>query len=146
VTDALACTAYWKTPPGDAPQAGRTGATGLLARLGEEWIAARKGKAAPLTVVGVVRHGRWTGISARLGDAGASGVRYPLYPIVGTPAGPRLVGEIDLMAGGDRTREFLNEAAFGRLALSGHEAAVAELRQLYALHRQAAEADRARKP
>lgn len=141
IEEAIACTAYLNTPA--VTPAGRSGPAGLLGRLAQEWLAARQ-KDAP-GVLGVVRSGRWAGVSVRGGSADAD-ARYRLHPVLMTPAGPRLLEEVDLVAGGDRTRDFLNEAAFSRLAPAGQPDALAELRQLYHLHRQAAEADRARNP
>jgi hypothetical protein len=115
----------------------------FLRNFGYEWIAGHRPDATPVKVIGVVRHGRWAGISLRTDKPGDAAV-YPLYPIVQTPAGPRLLLEIDLVAGGDRTREFLNEASFPRLGENPD--AIAELRQLFTLHRQLADADRARTP
>ena len=114
----------------------------LLRNFGYEWIAAHKPDVSPATVLGVVRHGRWAGVSVRTNKSDGP-ADYPLYPIVQTPAGPRLLLEIDL-ASGDRTRAFLNEASLQRLGANAD--AIAELRQLFTLHRQLADADRARTP
>jgi len=118
-------------------------ASHFLRNFGYEWIDAHRPDAAPAKVLGVVRHGRWAGISLRT-DKSSDAAVYPLYPIVQTPAGPRLLLEIDLVAGGDRSREFLNEASLQRLGKIPD--ALAELRQLFTLHRQLADADRARTP
>lgn len=132
---ALAVTAHLQTLD-DEP-------SNLLRNFGYEWIAARKPDASHATTLGIVRLGRWAGISIRT-DKSGDAATYPLYPVVQTPAGPRLLLEIDLIAGGDRTREFLNEASFQRLGANAD--AIAELRQLFTLHRQLADADRARTP
>jgi hypothetical protein len=118
-------------------------ASHFLRNFGYEWIDAHRADAAPAKVLGVVRHGRWAGISLRT-DKSSDAAVYPLYPIVQTPAGPRLLLEIDLVADGDRSREFLNEASLQRLGKNPD--ALAELRQLFTLHRQLADADRARTP
>jgi hypothetical protein len=115
----------------------------LLRNFGYEWITAHTPAVSPATVLGIVRHGRWAGVSARANKSGDAAT-YPLYPVVQTPAGPRLLLEVDLIAGGDRTREFLNEASLQRLGDNAD--AIAELRQLLTLHRQLADADRAKTP
>jgi hypothetical protein len=115
----------------------------LLRNFGYEWITAHTPDVSPATVLGIVRHGRWAGVSART-DKSGDAATYPLYPVVQTPAGPRLLLEVDLVAGGNRTREFLNEASLQRLGANAD--AIAELRQLLTLHRQLADADRARTP
>jgi hypothetical protein len=115
----------------------------LLRNFGYEWITAHTPAVSPATVIGIVRHGRWAGVSARA-DKSGDAATYPLYPVVQTPAGPRLLLEVDLIAGGDRTREFLNEASLQRLGANAD--AIAELRQLLTLHRQLADADRAKTP
>jgi len=132
---ALAETAHLRTD-GEEP-------ANLWRNFGYEWIAAHKADASPATILGVVRHGRWAGVSVRADKSGGA-ADYPLYPVVQTPAGPRLLLEVDLVAGGDRTREFLNEASVQRLGANAD--AIAELRQLLTLHRQLADADRARTP
>jgi len=115
----------------------------LLRNFGYEWLVARKPDVSPATMLGIVRHGRWAGVSIRT-DKSHDPADYPLYPMIQTPAGPRLLLEVDLVAGGNRTREFLNEASLQRLGANAD--ALAELRQLFTLHRQLADADRARTP
>ncbi|HEY8961866.1 MAG TPA: hypothetical protein VIM57_06640 [Luteolibacter sp.] len=132
---ALARTAYLST--------GEDEPSKLLRNFGYEWIAARQPNAPPVKVLGIVRHGRWAGISIRT-DKSGDAADYPLYPVVQTPSGPRLLLEVDLVAGGDRTRDFLNEASLQRLGANPE--ALAELRRLFLLHRQLADADRARTP
>lgn len=132
---ALAETAHLRTAEGEP--------SNLLRNFGYEWISAHKPDASPATVLGVVRQGRWAGVSVRTDKSGGA-ADYPLYPIVQTPSGPRLLLEIDLVSGGDRTRAFLNEASLQRLGANTD--AIADLRQLFTLHRQLADADRARTP
>ena len=57
---------------------------------------------------------------------------YPLYPVLQTSQGPRILMEIDLFAAGNRGREFLNRAAFERLRKSTSTAD--ELQKLFAEH------------
>jgi hypothetical protein len=48
-------------------------------------------------------------------DHGEGKWSYPLYPVVETAQGPRILLEIDLFASSNRGREFLNKAALERL-------------------------------
>ena len=58
---------------------------------------------------------------------------FPLYPVVATPRGPRILLEIDLLASGNRSRDFLNRTALARLRHASADAA-AELSDLYQEH------------
>lgn len=113
----------------------------LLRNIGYELTGARKSGLRP-TILGVIRKGCWAAISARVGKPGDSAATYPLYPLVNTPTGPRVLAEIDLFANGTRTRNFLNDASWGRLDAAGDGEASATLREIYEIHRKTAEADR----
>jgi hypothetical protein len=52
-------------------------------------------------------------------------------PVVMTPAGARLLPEVDLLADETRVRNFLNDASIGRLGKSVGEEKAAELRKLF---------------
>lgn len=131
-TAALACTAHLKADRGPAR---------LLRNLGYELIGAQKSKTSA-TLLGVIRKGGWCAVSARIGKPGDPASTYPLYPLVNTPSGPRILAEIDLFANGTRTREYLNEAIWGRLNSMGQGEAAATLREIYEEHRKNAVADR----
>lgn len=138
---------------GDVPAAiegtgylkGEKGAARLLRNLGAELTAAQK-DGSQAAVLGVIRRGPWTAVSARIGKKGDPTATYPLYSFVATPGGARVLAEIDLSANGNRTREFLNEATWGRLEAQGAVKASAQLREIYEIHRKNAEADRAPSP
>lgn len=119
--------------------------TRLLRNLGSELTGAYK-NGYHASILGIIRRGPWTGVSARVGKKGDSAATYPLYPLVVTPDGPRVLAEIDLSANGNRTREFLNDATWGRLEADGGAAAAAPLREIYEIHRKNAEADRTPAP
>lgn len=55
---------------------------------------------------------------------------FPLYAVVATDAGPRILLEVDLVASDSRTREYLNEVSLKRLRKTAPEVAD-ELQQLY---------------
>jgi len=117
------------------------GTSRLLRNLGFELTGAVKtGRHA--TILGAIRRGSWTGISARIGKAGDAEATYPLYPMVTTPDGPRVMAEIDLFANGNRTRDYLNETSWERLNAGGDGDASAQLREIYEIHRKNAETDR----
>jgi hypothetical protein len=135
-TAAMACTAHLKVDRGPAR---------LLRNLGYEFIGAQKSKLSA-TLLGIIRKGSWCAVSARIGKAGDAAATYPLYPLVNTPQGPRILAEIDLFANGTRTRDYLNEAIWGRLNSIGAGEASATLREIYEAHRKNAVADRPSTP
>jgi hypothetical protein len=55
---------------------------------------------------------------------------FPLYPVVATAAGPRILLEVDLVASDSRSREYLNEVSLKRLRKTAPEVAD-ELQQIY---------------
>jgi hypothetical protein len=75
------------------------------------------------------RSDSWVAASIRY----KSGVMFHdiFIPVVMTPAGARLLPEVDLLADDTRVRNFLNEASFGRLGKSVGEEKTAELRKLF---------------
>jgi len=113
----------------------------LLQNLGGELTGAKK-ETRMTAVLGVIRRGPWTAVSARIGKAGDEDATYPLYPFVNTPAGPRVLAGIDIFANGSRTRDFLNQNSFSRLEAAGDADAAASLKEIYEIHRKSAEADR----
>lgn len=120
------------------------GQTRLLQNLGHELTGAKK-SGTHATILGIIRKGGWTAVSARIGKSGDSAAIYPLYPMVSTVAGPRVLAEIALFANGDRTRDYLNGQNLDRLKIGGESDAAATLQEIYEIHRKAAEADRPRK-
>jgi hypothetical protein len=84
----------------------------LLRNLGYELIGALKYDQTP-AITKVHREGEWTAVGTRIDSDGNSA--FPLYPIVSTPTGPRILAEVDLSASGTRTRDFLNSTSLKRL-------------------------------
>jgi hypothetical protein len=74
----------------------------------------------------------WAAVGVKTVHGGKS--NYPLYPVIQTADGPRIVIEIDLIATGNRGRDFLNRAAFERLQEASSAAVTDELQSLYAAH------------
>jgi hypothetical protein len=107
------------------PKSGST----LLQNLGYEITGSRKSTEKPL-VTGIYQGATWTAVGMKIDLGGKT--NYPLYPVLQTPQGPRILVEIDLFASGNRGREFLNRTAFDRLRVS--TPTVGELQKLYAEH------------
>jgi len=61
-------------------------------------------------------------------------VTYPLYPLINTRTGPKLLAEIDLISSAHKGRDFLNRTALQRLEHAGEGALVDELRSLLEKH------------
>lgn len=104
--------------------------TTVLRNLGYEMTGIRKNDE-PSSIIGVHRGGIWTAVGIR--SAAEDKPAHLLYPIISTPAGPRILIEIDLIAAQNRTRDFLNRTALERLP----PAAAAELKELFQKHQSA---------
>ncbi len=102
----------------------------LLRNLGYEMTGARRNRHAP-AIAGIHRGGIWTAVGTKTTSDDPPSC--PLYPIIGTPAGPRILLEIDLLESASRSRDFLNKTAFDRLRRSS-AAAADELKKLFAQH------------
>lgn len=121
VATALRLTAHLKTPDSK---------TTVLRNLGYE-ITGSPRNSKPSIITGVHRGEIWTAVGVRTFPDGKPA--HPLYPIVSTPAGPRILIEVDLFASENRSRDFLNKTALDRLSHLP-PAATTELRQLLADH------------
>lgn len=104
------------------------GSSLALTNLGYEINGIRKA-GARTSITHVFRGKTWTAVAVRSRSGGKS--TYPLYPIISTPAGPRLLVELDLFAKGNRGRDYLNNRALTRVAGFTTPEAAAELRQLF---------------
>jgi hypothetical protein len=99
----------------------------VLQNLGYEITGSRQSGNAEIT--GVYQGKSWTAVSVKSARGGKP--VYPFYPVVQTPRGPAILLETDLVAAGNRGREFLNKAAFERLGKSASADEVDELRTLF---------------
>lgn len=86
-------------------------------------------------VQGVHRSSSWAVASVRQVVDG--NVSNAFVPVVITGSGPRLIPEIDIFAEDNRTRNFLNEASFNRLAKFAGKERTDELRTLFDSFRKA---------
>lgn len=99
-----------------------------LQNLGYELIGARRGNHQQITRV--YRGDIWTAVGVTQQQDGKSS--YPLYPVIQTAAGPRILVECEVFAAGDRGRNFLNKTAFQRLEKFTSPALANDLRKLFA--------------
>lgn len=107
--------------------------TTLLRNLGYEMTGSRRNKNS-FTITGIHRGEIWTAVGAKTVQDGKP--TFPLYPVISTAKGPRILLEIDLAASGNRSRDFLNKTSLDRLAKSSKPAA-AELKILFSEHQAA---------
>lgn len=107
--------------------------TAVLRNLGYEMTGLQRSARTP-AITAVHREGVWTAVAAD--SVTGENPSYPLYPVIQTADGPRILIEVDLIASTSRSRDFLNRAALDRLqALS--PAAASSLKQLFATHKTA---------
>ena len=102
----------------------------LLRNLGYEMTGARRNRQIP-TVTGIRRDAIWTTVATQTDPDNPA--LCPIYPVIATPAGPRILLEIDWVASSSRSRDFLNKTALERLQKTNAPAAAA-LKKLFAQH------------
>ncbi len=85
----------------------------ILQNLSYEMIASRR-SGGTHAITGIYQGGSCAAVAVKI-DHGEGKWSYPLYPVVETAQGPRILLEIDLFASSNRGREFLNKAALERL-------------------------------
>jgi len=119
------------------------GLSRLLRNTGYEILGRQKGE-----ILGVHRAGRWAAVSMRVppapGDDSADA--FPLYAVVTTPGGPRVLPEIDLFDPLTRAREFLNRKVWERVNERLPDGAREELESIYEKHRTLSAAAREPRP
>lgn len=109
----------------------------VLKNLGYE-IASSRQDTSPPEVTRIYSGKIWTAVGMKTQLQGKPS--YPLYPIIQTPQGPRILAEVDLLAADNRGRDFLNRAALQRLDGHATPEAIAELRDLSSQHKADVEA------
>lgn len=107
--------------------------TMLLRNLGYEMMGARRNSEA-MAIRGIHRGELWTAVGAQANPDNKA--TFPLYPVIRTPSGPRILLEIDLFASAHRSRDFLNQSALNHLRVVDPPAAD-ELKQLLMDHQSA---------
>jgi hypothetical protein len=119
---ALGLTAVLDTP---------TSRSSALRNLGYEIQAARRA-GSNVEITGIYPGKSCSAVAIKIGSG--SKALHPLYPLVATDKGPRLLIEADLFASPNRSREYLNKTTFARLEKSLPAATLAELKDLMAQH------------
>lgn len=119
------------------------GSKRALRNTGYEMMAGRKGE-----ILAIHRAGRWSAVSMRVPpvDGDDSADAFPLFVVVATDAGPRVLPELDLFDPLTRSREFLNRRVWERVDERLPAAARGELESIYEKHRTLSAADRERRP
>lgn len=117
VKSALALTARLADPSGNSA---------ALRNMGHEIAGGRKATAVP-AVLGVYTGKIFTAVGVNLVQGGRT--ISPLYPVLQTAQGPRVLIDVDLFA--SRGRDFLNKVSLAKVKSLGSEDAVEELKQLY---------------
>jgi hypothetical protein len=119
-----------------------TGKSKLLRNTGYELLSRQPGE-----ILGVHRAGRWAAVSVRVppatGDDSADA--YAMYVVAATPAGPRVLAELDFFDPLTRSREFLNRRLWDRVAARLPDGARGELESIYEKHRTLSASDRERR-
>ncbi|MFZ9938043.1 MAG: hypothetical protein ACO3JG_13450, partial [Luteolibacter sp.] len=105
-------------------------AEAVLRNFGYEIAGNRISDPAP-RIIHRQRAGIWTAVGAHTVAGEESS--FPLYPVIRTEQGPRILIEIDLFAATKRSRDFLNKTALARLDGEAPQAA-ADLRGLLREH------------
>jgi hypothetical protein len=107
--------------------------TSLLRNLGYEINGARR-TTEPATVGEIFRSERWAAVGTRTTMDGKQ--VFPLFPVVKTPAGPRILLEVNLIETGTRSRDFINKSVISSLRKLDRPAAE-DLADLFARHQTA---------
>ena len=84
----------------------------VLRNLGYEICGARKAKTAA-SILAVARGNTLATVAVRTHSGDKPD--HPVYPVISTPAGPKILIEVDLFANPERGREFLNNTALTHL-------------------------------
>ncbi|MBC8126246.1 MAG: hypothetical protein H8M99_03740 [Gloeobacteraceae cyanobacterium ES-bin-144] len=122
ITAAIRLTARLKTPDS---------ATNLLRNLGYEMTGVLQNKQTS-TIIDIYQGKFWTAVGSRIDSKGKT--TFPLYPLLVTPQGPRILLEINLAASDNRSRDFLNKTMMERLRKINAPAA-GDLDKLYSEHK-----------
>jgi hypothetical protein len=119
------------------------GVSRLLRNTGYELAACQRGE-----FLGVHRVGRWAAVSMRVPPAAGddSADSFPLFVVVATGSGPRVLPELDLFDPLARGRELLNRQVWLRLAERLPDGAREELETIFQKHRTLSAAARQLRP
>ena len=98
----------------------------ILRNLSYDLETARQGKG---KMEGIQRSKSW--VAAHVSTGEGEDRKDIFLLVVSTPSGPRLLPEIDILAGGDRTRKFLNQVSFDRLKKFASDEKITQLEKLF---------------
>ena len=129
VTAALQLTARLSDANGVAP---------VLRNLGHEILSGRQHLNAASKITGVYEGKIWTAVGMEISQGGKA--TFPLYPVIQTAQGPRILIEIDLFS--SRASEYLNKMSLDRLRKFGSAAAADDLRALFSSFQTAVKAQK----
>ena len=103
----------------------------VLKNLGYE-ISSSRQNTSPPEITHIYSGKTWTAVGVKTQQQGK--LSFPLYPLIQTSQGLRVLAEVDLLTASSRGRDFLNRAAIQRL--DGHASldAIAELHDLCSQH------------
>jgi len=92
-------------------------------------------------ILGVIRAGKWLGISARTRSKLLALDDYPLYLVINTKMGPRVLLDIDLRKATNKGRQLLNKKNWKKLEDSLPEESLKNIKTMFAKHSELTEAD-----
>lgn len=102
----------------------------VLRNLGYEITGLQRASRLP-AITATLRDDIWS--CAAVSSIAEENPAFPLYTVLQTPDGPRILIEVDLIASTSRSRDFLNRAALDRLQ-DHSPAAAASLKRLFGTH------------
>jgi len=91
--------------------------------------------------LGINRSGKWLGLSMRTTSKSSGQVDYPLFLIVNTEQGSKIMLDIDLREATNRGRVLLNQKAWRKLRETLPEDSLAEVKSLFKSHSKISTAD-----
>jgi hypothetical protein len=107
----------------------------VLRNLGYDFTNARQNDSPP-EITEIYQGKFWTLAGVKIRRLGKS--TYPLYLVIQTPQGPRILAETDIFAAGNRGREFVNRASIEHLTNYTSAEALTELTELTAAYQETA--------
>lgn len=93
------------------------------------------------TFLGYSQAGKWAGVTLRTTSKSSGAVDYPLYIIVNTPEGERVLLDVDLRHATNKGRKLLNADAWKKLRSALPETSLADLKRLFQAHEKICLAD-----
>ena len=92
-------------------------------------------------IIGHTQSGNWLGITLKTTSKSSEMVDYPLYLILTTPNGVKILLDIDLRHATNKGRELLNSRALKKLSNNLPEDSLTEVKKIFKAHQQLSTAD-----